>query len=280
MYYLSLNADFSDSLLAFQNRGIGLGICQKLLSQASPPITLYACSRKGLDLGLSTSNNNAIHYPSLDITSTSSIKTLADSISSQHGYVSILINNAGITDLSTSFSAADVMSVNYTGTKTMCQTFLPLLSKHPGSRIVNLASTASSLSAYSPRLQSAFRDPSLTLPQLDKLADSFLSASKAGEAELKEEGWGNTNAYPPSKACVNALTAILARENEGVIVNSCCPGWVDTEMGGAMGRAPKTAKEGARIPVRLAVGDLGGVSGRYWGNDSVMEKGEGKVQSW
>lgn len=221
-----------------------------------------------------------MQYPSLDITSTSSIENLVNDISSHHGYASILINNAGITDLGTSFSVADVMSVNYAGTKNMCHAFLPLLSKQHGSRIVNLASTASSLSSYSPQIRAAFRDPDLTLPDLDKLAQSFISASEAGEAALRSQGWGATNAYPPSKACVNALTTILARENASVAINSCCPGWVATEMGSAMGKAPKTPDDGARIPVRLALDDLKGVIGRYWGNDTVFDKGKGNVQEW
>ena len=51
-------------------------------------------------------------------------------------------------------------------------------------------------------------------------------------------------------------------------------------MGLLIGRAPKTVEDGARIPVRLAFGDLKGVSGRYWANDSVRGKEEGKVQEW
>jgi carbonyl reductase 1 len=36
--------------------------------------------------------------------------------------------------------------------------------------------------------------------------------------------------------------------------------------------------EGATIPLRLAFGDIDGVSGRYWANDSVAGKGDGRVQ--
>ena len=192
----------------------------------------------------------------------------------------MLVNNAGISDLANSTPAAEVMAVNYTATKHMCQAFLPLLAKRSGGRIVNLSSTASSLSGYSPRIQAALRNPGMTLSELDELAQSFVSASEAGEAALREQGWGATNGYPPSKACVNALTGILARENAGIAINSCCPGWVATEMGNVIREAPKTVEEGAKIPVRLALGDLEGVSGRYWANDSVAENGEGKVQSW
>ena len=63
---------------------------------------------------------------------------------------------------------------------------------------------------------------------------------------------------------MNALTRILARQNPGLIVNACCPGWVKTDMGVMVGRPPKTPEEGAQIPVRLAVGDIGEVSGRLF----------------
>ena len=49
---------------------------------------------------------------------------------------------------------------------------------------------------------------------------------------------GGTPAYRTSKAALNALTRILATElrREGIFVNSVCPGWVATDMGGAGGR--------------------------------------------
>ena len=39
---------------------------------------------------------------------------------------------------------------------------------------------------------------------------------------------------PVSKTALNALTRILAAETQGhnILVNSVCPGWVRTEMGG------------------------------------------------
>ena len=39
-------------------------------------------------------------------------------------------------------------------------------------------------------------------------------------------------------------------------------------------------EERAKIPVRLAIGDIGGISGRYWANDSVASAADGKVQDW
>jgi carbonyl reductase 1 len=69
---------------------------------------------------------------------------------------------------------------------------------------------------------------------------------------------------------------------------------VNTDMGNQIGTPPKTLEEGARIPVRLAIGELGAggdedgslgkgserISGRYYGNDGVSGRGWGKARSW
>ena len=47
-----------------------------------------------------------------------------------------------------------------------------------------------------------------------------------------------TPAYSTSKVALNALTRMLAAELQSahILVNSVCPGWVATDMGGAGGR--------------------------------------------
>jgi NAD(P)-dependent dehydrogenase (short-subunit alcohol dehydrogenase family) len=56
---------------------------------------------------------------------------------------------------------------------------------------------------------------------------------------------GGTPAYSVSKAALNALTRMLADELRAshILVNSVCPGWVATKMGGP--DAPRTVEEGA-----------------------------------
>jgi carbonyl reductase 1 len=73
---------------------------------------------------------------------------------------------------------------------------------------------------------------------------------------------------------------------------------VDTPLGAQAGQPPKSVgkcmvslsqvdvsltiliEEGARIPLRLAIGDIGQVSGKYWSNDSSASAGYGKIQDW
>ena len=157
----------------------------------------------------------------------------------------------------------------------MCQAFIPLLSKK--GRIVNVSSTGSSLSNYSKEIQQRFRDPKMTLQDLETLMEEYEECAK-NRTETKN-GWPRL-AYSVSKACENAMTAVLARENPGLVINACCPGWVDTDMGRLVGSPSKAPEDGAKIPLRLAFKDIGGVTGRYWGNPSVHDTDEGRVVEW
>jgi hypothetical protein len=40
------------------------------------------------------------------------------------------------------------------------------------------------------------------------------------------------------------------------------------------------AEEGARVPLNIALKDIGGTTGKYWANSSVSGTGEGQVQKW
>jgi NAD(P)-dependent dehydrogenase (short-subunit alcohol dehydrogenase family) len=73
----------------------------------------------------------------------------------------------------------------------------------------------------------------------------------SGMGQLAEMGGGSL-AYRLSKASLNVLTRVLAHElrGQGVKVNSACPGWVRTDMGGAS--APRTVGQGAETIVWLA----------------------------
>jgi carbonyl reductase 1 len=242
------------------NRGLGQGITQLLAKTHHPrPLHIYATSRRGAHLDIQPVSPNEIRYAKLDVTDTSSITAFISDTLQKEDKIDVLINNAGICSYydETPEIAEQTIKINYYGTKEMCQLFLAQgkMNKTPGSRIVNISSAASSLLQFpdpmKPRICSA-----KSIADIDALAEDYLSAIKSQKQE--EAGFGTTpKSYQLSKALVNVLTAALARENEGVIVNCCYPGWVDTDMGVRFGKPPKTLEEGARIPVRLAIGDLG-----------------------
>ncbi len=68
-------------------------------------------------------------------------------------------------------------------------------------------------------------------------------SSMSGQLSLAEV-WAP--AYSISKTALNALTVQLAAtgRRDGIVVNSVCPGWVRTDMGGA--GASRSVAEGAR----------------------------------
>lgn len=151
-----------------------------------------------------------------------------------------------------------------------------MLSKN--GRVVNVSSTDSSLANYSMPIQQRFQNPKLTLDDVETMLQEYYASVIEGSE--RENGWPKS-AYSVSKASTNALTGILARENPGLIVNCCCPGWVDTDMGSIAGsRPPKSPEDGAKIPIRLGFKDIGGVTGRYWSNPSVADTGSGQTMDW
>lgn len=70
--------------------------------------------------------------------------------------------------------------------------------------------------------------------------------------------------YGVSKLFETSYTRILAEqlESAGVMVNACCPGYVDTDMTSHKG--VKTLEEGADTPVWLALMPSGGPSGKLF----------------
>nr|POE79723.1 carbonyl reductase [nadph] 1 [Quercus suber] len=244
---------------------------------------------EGDNLGFTSERGHEVAYSKLDIAQSGSAKQFADQVQAQYGRADVLINNAGV-NLDADYSydhAKKTLDVNYDGTRDMCLALLPLLRQSTSSayqtRIVNVSSVASALKSYSHAIKSQLRDPAITLSTIADLRDHYLSA--VNEHSEEASGWfGPGRSYSVSKAFINAMTIAIARDNPQMLVNACCPGWIDTDMGGLVGskrnRPPKTPDDGAKIPVRLALDDLEKVTGKYWANKSVRSKEAGQVQEW
>ena len=79
--------------------------------------------------------------------------------------------------------------------------------------------------------------------------------------------WDMSGGYPAyrlSKTALNALTRIFAEElaPHGILVNSVCPGWVKTDMGGT--DAELTPEQGADTIAWAASLPAGGPTGSFF----------------
>ena len=149
----------------------------------------------------------------------------------QFGQLDALVNNAGIhydmgnSSINPNWKIVDeATQINFLGAWRVTVGFLNLMKNSAAGRIVNVSSGAGSLNDVTP----------------------------------------GTPAYSASKAAMNMLTIQLASElnSIGIKVNSVCPGWVRTEMGGP--QAPRSVEEGAKGIVWAATLDEDGPTGGFF----------------
>ena len=115
----------------------------------------------------------------------------------------------------------------------------------------------------------ALRVSQAFVPQLLKSSAGRIVNVSSGAGQLSDMGtW--SPAYSASKTTLNAITCLLAAalKGHGIAVNSVCPGWCRTEMGGA--GAPRSAKEGAAGIVWLAADAPQENTGLFWRDREVI----------
>jgi len=109
-----------------------------------------------------------------------------------------------------------------------------------------------------------------SVPEVTALMEEFKQAAHDGTIE--DKGW-TAAAYAASKAGVTGMTKVIAEEvqrgGSGILVNSCCPGWVVTDM--TNGKGAKTPDRGAQTPVMLALGDIKGNAGLFWQHEKPIK---------
>ncbi|MBC75471.1 MAG: short-chain dehydrogenase [Halobacteriovoraceae bacterium] len=211
------------SLVTGGNRGLGLAIVKTLAAKGHIVYMGVRDLEKGSKVceGLVQEGLN-VKPIEIDVTKSATIKDAVARIKDEHDYLDVLINNAGVM-LDSGEGQNSVLNVdpvivsktfevNTVGALIMSQAIAPLMKENGKGRIINISSGMGSLSEM-------------------------------------EGGWA---AYRMSKSALNALTKILHAElnSSGISVNSVCPGWVRTDLGGE--KAPLSPEEGARTPVWLA----------------------------
>ncbi|XP_029963088.1 carbonyl reductase [NADPH] 1-like [Salarias fasciatus] len=243
------------------NDGIGLAIVRALCSQFEGDVYLTArnVGRGQKAVESLISEGLKPKFLQLDINDLNSITAAAAFFKESYGGVDVLVNNAAIAFKVNDTVPFDVQAevtlrTNFFSTRDMLTHFMPLI--RAGGRVVNVSSFAAlyTLRQCSPALQQRFRSTDITEDELVGLMQQFVDETKTNKHQ--QAGWPQT-AYGVSKIGLTTLSMILARRlskerpNDGILLNSCCPGWVRTNMAGP--KAPKSPEEGADTPVYLAL---------------------------
>ena len=217
------------ALVSGGNRGIGLEICRQLAGKGYTVVLGSRDEEQGREAAGKLDGD--VHARQLDVTDGDSVNRLVESIGEEFGSLDVLVNNAGImNDDGQGGVDADLdrvrgaLEANLFGAWRLCEAAVPLMRRGGYGRIVNVSS---------------------------------------GLGALEDMGGGQPG-YRLSKAGLNVLTRILSSElrGAGILVNSVCPGWVQTDMGGT--NASRTVEEGADTPVWAATLQDNGPTGGFF----------------
>jgi NAD(P)-dependent dehydrogenase (short-subunit alcohol dehydrogenase family) len=228
------------ALVTGANRGIGFAIAERLAHAGLTVI--MGCrneSRGSAACDQLTGQGLDAHFTLFDVTDATTVQSAVARTADRFGRLDVLVNNAGIMiDSHTGILELDrallqnTLETNAYGPLLLSQACIPVMRRHAYGRIVNLSST------------------------LGSLADTVNPDSSLAEV--------GSPAYRMSKTLLNAITALLARELRGsnILVNSVCPGWVRTNLGGP--QAPLSPDQAAATPVWLATLPDDGPTGGFF----------------
>jgi len=207
------------ALVTGANKGIGYEIARQL---AGKGLHVFVGARKVTEgkqaAEAIAKGGRSAEFIEIDVTSRGSIERAARAVTSRVDHLDVLVNNAGILDDTGGIAELDddtflrTLTTNTLGPIRVTQAFLPLLLEGTRASIINLSS---------------------------------------GLGQLSEMGETHP-AYSISKTALNAATRQFAAalRDKRITVNSVCPGWVKTDMGGT--NAPRTVEQGADTVTWLA----------------------------
>jgi NAD(P)-dependent dehydrogenase (short-subunit alcohol dehydrogenase family) len=228
------------ALVTGAGRGIGKEVARQLAARGYEVLVGVRDAERAREVAaeLSQETSGVLKPVALDVSNPDSIAAAREQIGLDPGRLDVLVNNAGIgldfgvSGLEPDFEVMDrTLQTNFYGAYRVSLAMLELLraSEHP--RIVNV------------------------------------SSGMGGVSEMG--GW--SPGYRVSKAAMNAMTRILSTElaGEGVLVNSACPGFVATDMGGPMG-ATKSVEDGASGILWLATLPDEGPTGGFFRDGTAI----------
>jgi NAD(P)-dependent dehydrogenase (short-subunit alcohol dehydrogenase family) len=232
-------------LITGANKGIGFETARQLGSAGMTVLVGARDAERGRDAESALRDGGIdARFVQLDVTDPKSVQRAAEWIDAEYGRLDVLVNNAGAASVARrggppSQTSLDdmraVYEINVFGVVAVTNAMLPLLRRAPAARIVNVSSEVGSITSQS--------DPASPLSQMPPSAQ-----------------------YPSSKAALNMLTAMYAKElrDTAIKVNAANPGYTATDFND--NRGFRTPAEGAEPSVYLATLPADGPSGILWGH--------------
>ncbi|CAH8831610.1 unnamed protein product [Trichobilharzia szidati] len=242
------------------NKGLGYGIIKRLAKFYSGEWDIYLTARnveRGQEAVEKLNKEGlSVKFHQLDITVPESRKEFLSYIAKNHPLgINVAVNNAGIAYKVNSTApfgeqARVTVGTNFTSTVDFTEEFIPLLAAN--ARVVNVTGSIflPSLKKMNKELYQKIRGP-MTISELREFMAEFVKCAEDGT--YSDKGW-LPNAYAVSKLGLTKASQIfgdmLKSDARRIIFNSCCPGYVNTELTSHKG--VKTIDEGADTPFYLA----------------------------
>jgi len=227
------------ALVTGANKGIGFEIVRQL-AQAGFQVFLTARDRQRGEEATEKLQQDGFNvaFLQLDVADETTIDQLAKELASQIDHLDVLVNNAGILLDESNASILDVepatiletLQTNTLGPLRLIQKLVPLLTKSNSGKVINVSS---------------------------------------GGGQLTDMGdWAP--AYSLSKTALNAVTGMMAAalKDKNIVVNSICPGWVRTDMGGSS--ASRSVEQGADTVTWLATEAPSDLTGKFLRDRKVI----------
>jgi NAD(P)-dependent dehydrogenase (short-subunit alcohol dehydrogenase family) len=215
------------ALVTGANKGIGFEVARELAAKGFRVFLGARDEKAGREAAKKIGDSAT--FLKIDVSDSASIGKAEKEFAQLADHLDVLVNNAGILldeDKAALTMTPEIfettMRTNTLGPLLVTAAFEPLLKKSSAPRIVNVSS---------------------------------------GGGQLTDGADGWAPGYCISKTALNGVTVQLAAALPKFAVNSVCPGWVRTDMGGS--GATRSVKEGADTIVWLATDALQKLTGRF-----------------